>query len=125
MIGGFPSQRKRATIRLVANRQKHRLGLLSPAWLFMPSVPLAGPSFVPTCCRPFHDVISAVPQRNALPPDLLPVQTRKRMRRGYLHHHLPGAGGLHLPAPAERPRTAHRKRAAALRSGGAQRAEWG
>ena len=32
----------------------------------------------------------------------------------YLHHHLSGAGGVHLPAPAQRARPAHRPRAAAL-----------
>ena len=39
---------------------------------------------------------------------------RRRVR--YLHHHLPGAGGVHFPAAAQRARPAHRPRAAALRS---------
>ena len=33
-------------------------------------------------------------------------------RRGYLHHHLRGAGSLYLPAPAQCPWTAHRERTA-------------
>ena len=40
---------------------------------------------------------------------------RKHARRvRHLHHHIPGAGGLHLPAPAQRARSAHRPRAAAV-----------
>ena len=34
----------------------------------------------------------------------------------YLHHHLPGARGVHFPAAAQRAGSAHRARAAALRS---------
>src|SRR5215510_2776230 len=33
----------------------------------------------------------------------------------HLHHHLPGAGGIHLPAPAQRAWSADRARAPALR----------
>ena len=41
---------------------------------------------------------------------------RERARRvRYLHHHLSGAGGVHLPAPAQRARPAYRPGAAALR----------
>jgi hypothetical protein len=99
---GFPLATKRRYNSLAVNGQRavglayfHRYGFSSQ------NAPLARPGFVPTCFRPIHDVVlSRSPLGNALPPAPLPAQTRKRMRRGYLHHHLPGAGGLHFPASA-------------------------
>ena len=40
-----------------------------------------------------------------------PQRTRKRTRRGCLHHHLPSAGSLHLSAAAQRSGSANRPRA--------------
>ena len=45
------------------------------------------------------------------------LDLRKNARRvRHLHHHLPGARGVHFPAAAQRARTAHRPRTPALRS---------
>jgi hypothetical protein len=53
---GFPLAAKTEYNTIVANRREHRLGQFPPAWPFMPhgfsrqGAPLAGHSFVPTCC---------------------------------------------------------------------------
>ncbi len=46
--------------------------------------------------------------RHSLPPGM-PGTDQKAIRRGHLHHHLPGTGGLHFHPPAQRARTAHRR----------------
>ena len=56
-----------------------------------------------------HDVTLALPAvlGGGLFRPAKPGADQKAMRRGHLHHHLPGAGGLYFPAPAQCPRTAH------------------
>src|SRR5665213_2942076 len=44
------------------------------------------------------------------------TDTRHARRVRHLHHHIPGAGGFHLSAPAQRARPAYRPGAAAVRS---------
>jgi hypothetical protein len=58
---GFPSRPKRATIKPWQPGKSIGLAYFRRYGLSCQNAPLARPSFVPTCSRLIHDVISAVP----------------------------------------------------------------